>query len=253
MASCTRSWDSCSFRVSFIPIAYILLENRENRALKAARSWWLPTAINNCSSLSEPSLATLGAGEVVGFFNDYENLLGQCSFSGGCNGETIDQQYNGGSVWIYGVESLLSTQIAITEQFSLPILATYTLNQSSFRSDFFSSFHQFGSVSSGDALPYLATHQASLSLGIQTGKFTWGNNLSYRSKMLDAAGTFDSGELEIPELFLWESAVNVILPNRFVLYASGSNLRNNTSVTSWRPFGARTVAPRQIMLGVKRN
>ena len=54
------------------------------------------------------------------FFNDYENLLGQCSFSGGCNGDTIDQQYNGGSVWIYGVESLLSTQIAITNNFHCP-------------------------------------------------------------------------------------------------------------------------------------
>ena len=71
--------------------------------------------------------------------------------------------------------------------------------------------------------------------------------------MLDAAGTFDSEELEIPELFLWESALSVNLPNRFVVYASGTNLLNDNSVTSWRPFGARTVAPRQIMLGVKRN
>jgi Fe(3+) dicitrate transport protein len=191
--------------------------------------------------------------EVVGFFNDYENLLGQCSFSGGCVGETIDQQYNGGSVWIYGLESLLGVQIPVTENFTIPISGTYTVNQSSFRSDFYSSFHQFGSVTSGDALPYLAKHQASFSLGIQTGNIKWGSNLSYRSEMLDTAGIYDNDELEIPALLLVESALHLTLSDNWNVYASGTNLLNDTSITSWRPFGARTVAPRQIMFGLKKN
>ena len=71
--------------------------------------------------------------------------------------------------------------------------------------------------------------------------------------MLDAAGLFDNEELEIPELFLLESAIGVTVGEKWDVYASGTNLLNEYAVTSWRPFGARPIAPRQIMVGVKRN
>ena len=40
--------------------------------------------------------------EIVGFFNDYQNLTGQCSMSGGCGADDLGRQSNGGEVWIYG-------------------------------------------------------------------------------------------------------------------------------------------------------
>ena len=33
--------------------------------------------------------------EVIGFFNDYSNLTGECTFSSGCADELINQQFNG--------------------------------------------------------------------------------------------------------------------------------------------------------------
>ncbi|MEC7984352.1 MAG: TonB-dependent receptor [Myxococcota bacterium] len=189
--------------------------------------------------------------EVVGFFNDYSNLIGQCSFSGGCAGNEIDQQYNGGAVWIYGFESLFSTDIPLVSGMSVPIQGTYTLNRSSFQTDFYSSFAQFGAVQEGDSLPYLPTHQAALTLGFKTEFFQVSSTLSYRSALLDSAGRFDEGTVEVPGLLQLNAAVETQIQDKLSLYFTGRNLTNEQSVTSWRPFGARPVAPLQVMFGAK--
>ena len=192
--------------------------------------------------------------EFVGFFNDYENILGQCSFSGGCNGDTIDQQYNGGEVWIFGVENSIGTNLPIRENLTIPFSMSYTWNQSVFQSDFYSNFPQFGSVSYGDMLPYLPQHQGSLSIGLQKNNiFDVGLIGTYRSKMLDMAGIFDDDGIQIPDIFLMNAAINVNITETYRIYLSGTNLLNNTSLTSLRPFGARPVAPRQIMVGIKKD
>jgi Fe(3+) dicitrate transport protein len=43
--------------------------------------------------------------EVIGFFSDYSNLKGTCSFSAGCDAQHLDMEYNGGRVFIAGTEA----------------------------------------------------------------------------------------------------------------------------------------------------
>ena len=38
---------------------------------------------------------------------------------------------------------------------------------------------------------------------------------------------------------------------RITVYVNGTNLANRATLTSWRPLGARPVAPRQIMAGIE--
>ena len=127
--------------------------------------------------------------EMVGFFNDYENILGQCSFSGGCNGDSIDQQYNGGEVWIYGIENLIGFFFPFIKIFRCLFLCPILGTSLHFKVILF-EFSAICFVSQGDTLPYLPQHQGSLSLGLQTNSFDIGLNGTYRSQMLDLAGTF---------------------------------------------------------------
>jgi Fe(3+) dicitrate transport protein len=188
--------------------------------------------------------------ELIGFFNDYENITGQCTMSGGCTGNDIDRQYNGGAAWIYGIEAVFGKRFLFESGMELPIQASYTLTESSFQTDFTSNFPQFGQVRVGDSLPYTAKHQASLNVSLEIEEFNGGIGVSYRSGMLNEAGNFDE-ETDIPSLLLIDAATVIPVRNKLKLQVTGSNLLNNQNITSLRPYGARPVAPRQIMFGLK--
>ena len=110
--------------------------------------------------------------ELVGYFNDYQNLTGECTMSSGCDSDNLGRQYNGGRVSIYGLESVGGVKIPLSPGVSAPIDATYTLTESQFQTDFLSGFSQFGSVQQGDRLPYVARHSASLRAGLETNRLT---------------------------------------------------------------------------------
>ncbi len=188
--------------------------------------------------------------EVVGFFNDYDNLTGQCSVSGSCVGEQIDQQFSAGQVWIWGAEVGVGHSILLPGQLSMPLEGSYTLTQSRFQSSFVSEFPQFGDVSAGDSLPYLPQHQAAGRIGLRGKRFSSAMGLIFRSELLDSAGDFER-DLTVPSLVLLDASLNVQVRPSTQLYLSATNLLNNTAPTAWRPVGLRPSAPRQVMLGVK--
>ena len=78
--------------------------------------------------------------EVVGFFNDYSNLLGSDLAAGGGTGST--DQFNAGEVNTTGLE--VSSQLMLTEvasNFQLPLSLNYTYTNAEFQNSFDSSFH----------------------------------------------------------------------------------------------------------------
>ena len=189
--------------------------------------------------------------EVVGFFNDYTNLTGDCTFSAGCDESEVGQQYNGGRVWIWGVEGIAGHGFVLPGAWILPVELTYAWTQSSFRTAFDSDFAQFGDVEFGDFLPYVAEHQGSARLGFEHPRVKATVGVTARTGMLDQAGTFPVEEGDVPALWLVDAALSGRLSERVSLYATGTNLNGSTAITSWRPFGARPVAPRTVMVGLK--
>ena len=190
-------------------------------------------------------------GELVGFFNDYQNISGACTFSGGCTDDQVGQQFNGGSVHVAGLESVAGLEILLPGAFTLPVEATYTWTWSSFMTGFLSDFPQFGVVDAGDALPYVPRHQGSARATLKHPRFDLGVGLAGRGEMLDAAGVFPAGDLDVPALLLLDAAARVRLSERTTLYATGTNLTGEAAITSWRPGGARPTAPLQVMAGLK--
>ena len=189
--------------------------------------------------------------ELVGFVNEYDNLTGQCTISGGCNGDALDQQFSGGAARVHGLEASLQHVVLLPGAFSMPLMGSYTFTRGQFRTGFVSEFPQFGEVDEGDYLPYVAEHQGYGRLSVAHPRFDVGVGVSARSAMLDAAGQWPAGENDVPSLVLLDGGLRAFVTDRLTAYATGTNLTGSTAITSWRPIGARPTAPLQVMVGVE--
>jgi Fe(3+) dicitrate transport protein len=197
---------------------------------------------------SDPERGTLA--ELIGFFNDYQNLTGECSFSVGCSNEMLDRQFNAGEVFVFGLEAQLSHRFTIARRLYLPVQATYTFTHTSFRTTFDSEDPQLGDVQRGDHLPYVPAHQAALQIGI--GNDDWSANISttYVGEMREQAGQGDPAPGEATDDYVMLDAVGrVRLFRRGELYVRLENMLNAQPIASRRPFGARPIRPFGVQAG----
>ena len=189
-------------------------------------------------------------GELIGFFNDYNNLVGTCTQSAGCAEEDIDEQFNAGRAHILGAEAVIGTATGLGFGYALNVDLTYTWTKARFKSDFDSSFSQWGSVKEGDILPYVPEHQASVRVGVQ-GKTTGVTvTTTHVGEMRDVAG---QGEADAAELVESNTVVDLAAFYRPTpkgrLYLTIDNLLAQDYMVSRRPFGARPGKRFQLNLG----
>jgi Fe(3+) dicitrate transport protein len=190
--------------------------------------------------------------EVVGFFNNYSNLTGTCTLSAGCTQDLIDQQFNAGKVFVYGVEAMFEQSFELPAGLQLRAGGSYTWTGSNFQSDFTSGSAMFGSVQSGDKLPYVPEHQGSAHLTLMSPVSSFELGFTAQGAMRDLPGQGDiPDELKIPEHATLELAANLHLLPHLVLYATVNNLTNASYMTSKRPYGARGTRPIHAMFGIK--
>jgi Fe(3+) dicitrate transport protein len=101
--------------------------------------------------------------ELIGFLNDYENLVGQCTAStgGGCN---IGDTFDGGEVQVRGIEALALYDLAAGRDWAVnvPLRVAYTWTDTEFQNSFDSDYGAWGDVNQGDELPNTPEHQLSL-------------------------------------------------------------------------------------------
>jgi Fe(3+) dicitrate transport protein len=189
--------------------------------------------------------------EVVGFLNDYGNLTGQCTISGGCIGEQLDQQFNGGKAWVYGTEAIAQHEAFLPGRIRMPISVSATWTETRFRTGFVSGFPQFGVVEIGDRLPYVPQLQGGARVALDHARFGIGAGVTARSGMRDAASSGPLEATDIPPQVLVDANARVRPNDVFELYTTVINATNTRVLESWRPFGARPTAPFQVMVGIK--
>ncbi len=187
--------------------------------------------------------------EAVGFFSDYRNLLGECTFSAGCDESTVDDQFNAGRVWIYGLETVASHRLEIGET-DIPLRLAYTLTQTEFLTAFTSSNPQFGVVQVGDELPYVPEHQVSGRIGLERGRVGWNLGATYVSPMREVASQGDDG-VRTDEQLIFDVLGSYALGAGFTAYLKVDNLTNARPIASRRPFGARPTRPLLGQVGLK--
>jgi Fe(3+) dicitrate transport protein len=189
--------------------------------------------------------------EIIGFYNDYQNLTDVCTLSSGCLDADLDRQYDAGSARIYGLEAYFERDFPLGE-LTLPVNVSYTFTRARFSRSFSSDDPVFGSVHAGDDMPYVPRHQVNGTLGVETKQIAAHGTLTYVSRMRERAG---SGGFEESLTTDEEWAVDFGASFRplpwLEFYTSVKNVFDNQPLVSRRPFGARPIAPRWAQLGAK--
>ncbi|MCH2450088.1 MAG: TonB-dependent receptor [Gracilimonas sp.] len=189
--------------------------------------------------------------EVVGFFNDYSNLLGSDLAAGGGTGST--DQFNAGEVNTTGLE--VSSQLMLTEvasNFQLPLSLNYTYTNAEFQNSFDSSFGPWGDIEKGDELPYLPKHQLNASLGIYFNKIEANISFSTSSKMRTIAGQGSISNNESTDAYLLTDLNLGYRINEYAkVFMDIKNLTDETYIVARRPAGLRPGLPRYVLGGIQ--
>ncbi|TVQ67696.1 MAG: TonB-dependent receptor [Balneolaceae bacterium] len=191
--------------------------------------------------------------ELIGFYNDYSNMLGSDLAAGGGSGTTA--QFNAGSVRVFGVEFSAGTDFADYLQqtaFSLPFSVNYTYTDASFRNSFRSTFGPWGNVTKGDMMPYIPEHQLNVQLGYHQNKLSVQLNSSYMPAMRTVAGSGSLvSEFSTDSYFVTDLSSSYQLLPDYSLFINIRNLFNETYVVSDRPAGLRPGLPRMAIAGIR--
>ena len=193
---------------------------------------------------------SLGHLEVVGFFSDYQNLVGRCRVSDSyCQ---PGDEYNGGEVEIAGVEITGGVSVSLRDQFELATNLTYTYTESAFQTTFLSEFSQWGLVQKGDALPYLPQHVAQIEASLATGRWDIIAAIKFQDEMREEPGYGRIGdELGTDGHATLKLAATWYQSEKILLQIIAQNILNEAAIVSHRPFGARPNRPRSIVARIK--
>ena len=186
----------------------------------------------------------------VGFFSDYENLLGRCRVSDpGC---AVGEEFNGGRVEIAGAELVGWVAFPLTDALTLELDFNYTYTESAFQTSFLSQFEQWGLVRRGDELPYLPEHIGRAGARLIHGPWEVSAAVRGQAQMREEPG-YDALEDDLhADGFL---VLDLALSRRFgggtLVQLVASNATDEAAIVSHRPFGARPNRSRTLIARVK--
>lgn len=190
-------------------------------------------------------------GELVGFYNDYSNLLGSDLAATGGTGSL--EQFNAGEVGVSGIELLLNYDLlAKNTKFSLPLTFGYTFTNTEFLNSFGSDDGLWGEVRQGDQLPYIPKHQFNMMLSLEHTKYELNLSGRYNGKFRTQAGT---GTIPNDELVASNFIIDFSAKYHFSKHLSATgnviNMLDETYAVSRVPAGLRPGHPFGANLGLE--
>lgn len=188
------------------------------------------------------------SGELLGFYSDYSNIKGTCTFSSGCTGANLDHDFNGGQAEIIGLEAQVASKFFVKE-FIFPISLNYTHTIARFAADNISDNEEWGlgPIKAGDPLPYIPLGQLNLKLGAEYKRMATEFSFLWKGKMADQS--VEVGRKIIPSYGVIDWSTSYHYAQEGKVYAKVDNLLNKQYLTSLRPYGARGGKPRMATLG----
>jgi Fe(3+) dicitrate transport protein len=190
--------------------------------------------------------------QLVGFYSDYDNILGASTLSSG--GDGSGSLHNGGAVDVYGLEAVAETDLLGGRSAfgRVPARVAYTWTRAAFRTDFESSYAPWGHVAAGDRLPYLPEHQLHGSMGLERDGWNVRLAATYNGAMRTVAGQGPRVlEHSTDEFLTFNVSGEYSAIPWAAVYASVQNLTDARYVVARQPAGARPGLPRTIQLGVR--
>jgi Fe(3+) dicitrate transport protein len=191
--------------------------------------------------------------EVIGFFNDYGNLVGSCTAStgGNCN---IGDQFEGGKVDVKGIEMLAGTTFGSIGDngIAVPVSLVYTLTDARFRSNFVSGYEPWGSVMINDQLPYQPKHQLTLNAGLELERARFNATANWVSSARATAGQGAiAANDRIDARTVIDLSAEFDLFKNLSVFGTVQNVFDETYNAGFSPSGARPGAPRLWLVGLR--
>ena len=190
--------------------------------------------------------------EAVGFFSDYENLLGRCRASdSGCE---VGEEFNGGRVEVYGAELAAAWTLELAPGLGFDADLSYTYTGSAFQTGFLSGFSQWGLVREGDELPYLPRHCGLARVGLAGEAWQMSVAVKHQAKMREEPGVGPvAGGLHTDGLTSLDFTATWQVRESTLLQLVVGNLTDATAIVSHRPLGARPNRPRWLTFRVRHD
>ena len=191
--------------------------------------------------------------QVVGFYSDYENILGRATLAIG-DPTGAGEIFNGGAVEVTGLEVSADVDPGrlAAAGFGLPMRIAYTWTTAEFETGFESDFDPWGTVEPGDELPYLPEHQLHASVGVEHGRWDGRLVLQASSAMRTVAGQGPIPEGQGTDAFgVWSLAAGYAVTPWAKLQVGVENLTDEVYVVARRPAGARPGLPRTLQAGIR--
>jgi len=191
--------------------------------------------------------------DLIGFFNDYSNLIGTCTASTGGNC-TIGDQFAGGKVDVKGIELSAGRTLGsiAADGFEVPVSFAYTYTDATFKTSFTSGYEPWGTVSAGDHLPYIPAHQMTVNAGVATKAVRLNASLNWVGKTRATAG---QGPIllsdRIDDRILVDLSAEIDLHRNVSLFGTVQNLFDVAYNAGFSPAGARPGAPRLALGGIR--
>ena len=182
-------------------------------------------------------------GEIVGFYNDYSNLLGNDLAATGGTG-SLDQ-FNAGEVAVSGLELLFNYELLPKHtKFKLPITFGYTYTNTEFLNSFGSADSIWGEVTEGDEQPYIPKHQFNILVSLEHAKYELNLSGRYNGEFRTLAG---SGNIPDNELvasnFIIDFSAKYHVSSNLSLTGNVINMLDETYAASRVPAGLRPGHP----------
>ncbi|HUP24654.1 MAG TPA: TonB-dependent receptor [Thermoanaerobaculia bacterium] len=189
--------------------------------------------------------------EVIGFFNDYDNLLGTDTLSSGGGG--TGDQFNGGEVEVRGLEAALAFERRLGARYSLPVRLAYTFSEGEFGTSFLTAFEDWApEVRRGDDLPYLPQHHLHAALSLRASRWAAHVDATWVDEMRTSAGSGAPLETErIPSHGKLDFRLERDVSERFTLSVQALNVTDEVYVAARRPAGLRPGLPRSLVVGLR--
>ncbi|MDT0559440.1 TonB-dependent receptor [Ichthyenterobacterium sp. W332] len=182
-------------------------------------------------------------GELIGFYNDYSNLLGSDLAATGGTGSL--EQFNAGEVAVSGIELLLNYDfLSNNTKFSLPITFGYTFTNTEFLNSFGSEDDLWGEVTAGDQLPYIPRHQFNTMISLEHNNYEINLSGRFNGEFRTQAG---SGSIPNNELvasnFIIDCSAKYHFSKSLSITGNIINALNKTYAVSRVPAGLRPGHP----------
>ena len=186
--------------------------------------------------------------EIVYYNNDYSNLQGADTMSGGGSG--TGDLFNAGAARVNGVELTASYDVLHKSNgFKLPIALSYTYTKSKLKSNFNSP--SWGTVISGDEIPFIAKNQVALTADLEHKKFSLAFNARYIGDFRTKAGQGAiPSNYKIDNNIIIDAAAKYHFTNKVSLTANVINLLDSDNAVARTPAGLRPSHPFGMNAGI---